>query len=122
YEPRSPLSSYALAAARHMHQYGTTREQLAHVALAANQWAQRNPEAQLRDPATLDDILSSRMVSDPLTVRDCCLVTDGAGAYVLVRSERARHAPRASLYALQRPPGVWQPQLAEGRPLPHPAA
>ena len=80
YEPLSPLSSYALAAARHMHQYGTRREDLAQVALAANQWAQLNPEAQLREPATLEQILSARMMSDPLSARDCCLVTDGAGA------------------------------------------
>ena len=88
YEPLSPLSSYALAAARHMHQYGTRREDLAQVALAANQWAQLNPEAQLREPATLEQILSARMMSDPLSARDCCLVTDGAGA--LLRAERAR--------------------------------
>ncbi|MVW70129.1 thiolase [Bordetella sp. 15P40C-2] len=112
YEPLSPLSSYALAAARHMHQYGTTREQLAHVALAANQWAQRNPEAQLREPITLDEILSSRMVSDPLTVRDCCLVTDGAGAYVLVRAERARDLPQKPVYVLGNATAVWNRQIS----------
>ncbi|KAG1246428.1 hypothetical protein G6F68_014644 [Rhizopus microsporus] len=63
YDPLSPLSSYALAAARHMHQYGTRREHLAQVALAANQWAQLNPEAQLREAATLDQILSARMTA-----------------------------------------------------------
>ncbi|CAM4193370.1 MULTISPECIES: thiolase [Bordetella] len=112
YDPLSPLSSYALAAARHMHQYGTTREQLAHVALAANQWAQRNPEAQLREPTTLDEILSSRMVSDPLTVRDCCLVTDGAGAYVLVRADRARDLPKKPVYVLGNATAVWNRQIS----------
>jgi len=83
YKPFNPLTSYALAAARHMHQYGTTREQLAGVAVAARKWAQLNPEAFVREPLTIADVLGSRMVSDPLTVRDSCLVTDGGGALVL---------------------------------------
>ena len=112
YEPLSPLSSYALAAARHMHQYGTRREDLAQVALAANQWAQLNPEAQLREPATLEQILSARMMSDPLSARDCCLVTDGAGAYVLVRAERARDLPRPPVYVLGNATSVWNRQIS----------
>jgi acetyl-CoA acetyltransferase len=112
YDPLNPLSSYALAAARHMHQYGTTREHLAQVALAASQWARLNPEAQLRDPVTLDEILASRMVSDPLTVRDCCLVTDGAGAYVLVRADRARDLPQKPVYVLGNATAVWNRQIS----------
>jgi acetyl-CoA acetyltransferase len=112
YDPLSPLSSYALAASRHMHQYGTRREHLAQVALAANQWAQLNPEAQLREPATLEQILASRMVSDPLSVRDCCLVTDGAGAYVLVRADRARDLPRPPVYVLGNATAVWNRQIS----------
>lgn len=112
YDPLSPLSSYALAAARHMHQYGTTREQLAEVALAASQWAQLNPEAQRRKPITLDEILASPMVSDPLTVRDCCLVTDGAGAYVLVRADRARQLPNKPVYVLGNATAVWNRQVS----------
>ncbi|HBD38982.1 MAG TPA: thiolase, partial [Cupriavidus sp.] len=77
YAPIQPLTSYALAASRHMHEFGTTREQLAEVAVAARRWAQLNPEAVMRDPLSIDDVLSARMVSTPLTVRDCCLVTDG---------------------------------------------
>ena len=80
YRPLNPVSSYALAAARYMHQYGATREQLGEVALAARKWAMLNPEAFKRDPLTMDDYLASRMVSDPLSVLDCCLVTDGAAA------------------------------------------
>lgn len=112
YDPLSPISSYALAAARHMHQYGTTREQLAEVALAANQWAQRNPEALAREPLTLDKILGARMVSDPLTVRDCCLVSDGAGAYVLVRADRARDLPQKPVYVLGNATAVWNRQIS----------
>ena len=112
YDPLSPLSSYALAASRHMHQYGTRREHLAQVALAANQWAQLNPEAQLREPATLEQILAARMVSDPLSVRDCCLVTDGAGAIVLVRADRARDLPRPPVYVLGSATAVWNRQIS----------
>ncbi len=100
YGPRYPISSYALAAARHMHQYGTTREQLAEVAVAARQWAMRNPEAFRREPLTIDEVLASPMVSDPLSVRDCCLVTDGGGALVLVRAERAADHPKPPVYLL----------------------
>ena len=90
YRPMMPPSAYALAASRHMHEYGTTREQLAEVAVAARQWAQLNPKAYLRDDLTVEDVLGARMVSDPFTVRDCCLVTDGGGAIVLTTPERAK--------------------------------
>ena len=100
YNPRYPISGYAMAAARHMHEYGTTREQLADVAVAARAWARHNPEAFERGPHA--DILSlgARMVGDPLTVRDCCLVTDGGGAIVLVRADRARDFPKPPVYVL----------------------
>lgn len=100
YNPREPISSYALAAARHMHDFGTTRQQLAAVAVAARQWAQRNPIAFARDPLTLEDVLSSRMICDPLSVLDCCLVTDGAGALVMTRADRARDLKRPPVYLL----------------------
>ena len=100
YRPRHPVTSYALATARHMFQYGTTREQLARVAVAARRWAALNPEAFMRKPLTVDDVLSSRMISDPLTVRDCCLVTDGAGALVMVRSERGTDSRGGPIYLL----------------------
>ena len=90
YQPVNPISSYALATARHMHQYGTTRDQLGEVALAARHWAQLNPEATKRDPLTIEDYRKSRLVSDPLSVLDCCLVTDGAAAVVMTRADRAR--------------------------------
>jgi len=96
YRPLFPLSSYALAAARHMHQFGTTREQLAEVAVAARQWANSNPEAFAKGPLSIEDCLASRMVSSPISVRDCCLMTDGAAAIVMTRTDRAR--------SLQQPP------------------
>ncbi|WP_295374332.1 thiolase [uncultured Pseudacidovorax sp.] len=100
YKPLNPPSSYAMAAARHMHEYGTTRRQLAEVAVAARRWAQRNPAAFMRDELGIDDVLASRMVSDPLTVRDCCLVTDGAAAVVMVCADRARDCPHKPAYLL----------------------
>lgn len=100
YRPLAPLSSYALAANRHMHLYGTTREQLAEVAVAARGWAQLNPEAAVRDALTIADVLGARMVSDPLTVRDCCLFNDGAAAVVMVRSDRARDCAKRPVAVL----------------------
>lgn len=100
YAPIFPATSYALAASRHMHEYGTTREQMAAVAVAARAWANLNPEAFMRGPLTVADVLASRMVSSPLTVRDCCLVTDGGAAIVMTRADRARHLPKKPVYLL----------------------
>jgi acetyl-CoA acetyltransferase len=100
FAPRYPISSYALAAARHMHRYGTTREQLADVAVAARLWAQRNPDAYVRGELTRADVLASRMVSDPLSKADCCLVTDGGAAVVRVSADRARDLRRPPVYVL----------------------
>jgi acetyl-CoA acetyltransferase len=117
YEPAFPVSAYALAASRHMHEFGTTREQLADVAVAARAWARLNPEAFMREPLTREDVLASRMVSDPLSVRDCCLVTDGGGAYVLVSAERARDLPKKPVYILGNATAVWNRQISSMRDL-----
>lgn len=85
-----PVAAYAMIAQRHMHAFGTRREDLAEVAVAARQWAQLTPEATARDPLSLDDVLSARMIASPLGTRDCCLVTDGGGALVVVSAERAK--------------------------------
>lgn len=100
YNPIFPATSYALAASRHMHLYGTTREQMASVAVAARQWANMNPEAFMRGPLSVADVLNSRMVSSPLTVRDCCLVTDGGAALVMVSAKRAKDFPKRPVYLL----------------------
>ena len=89
-----------MAAARHMYEYGTTREQLADVAVAARAWARHNPEAFERGELIREDVLGARMVGDPLTTRDCCLVTDGGGAIVMVRADRAKDFPNAPVYVL----------------------
>ena len=107
YKPRQPINAYALAASRHMHEFGTTREMLAEVAVAARGWANLNPEAFARGPLSLQDVLGSRMVSDPLTVADCCLVTDGGGACVLVRPDRARDLRHKPAYVLGAASAGW---------------
>lgn len=100
YKLMRPAGAYALATSRYMHQYGLRREQLGEVALAARRWAQLNPDAFMRDPLTMDDYLKSRMVADPLSVRDCCLVTDGAAAVVMVSAQRAKDLVRKPVYLL----------------------
>ena len=100
YRPFLPSTAYALAASRHMHQFGTTREQLAAVAVAAREWALLNPAAWEKKPLTIPEVLGARMVSYPFTVRDICLVTDGGGAIVLTTPERAKGLKKPPVYVL----------------------
>jgi len=100
YRMPRPIGSYALATARYIHQYGLKREQLGEVALAARRWAQLNPDAFVREDLSLDQYLGARMVADPLSVRDCCLVTDGAAAIVMTRADRARDLVSSPVYLL----------------------
>ena len=86
----TPVGGYAMAAMRHMHEFGTTSEQLAEVAVAARAWAGLNPGATHRQPLSVSDVLASPMISDPLHLLDSCLVTDGAGAIVMTTAEHAR--------------------------------
>jgi acetyl-CoA acetyltransferase len=113
YKPRYPVSMYALAASRHMYQYGTTQEQLAEVALAARQWAKLNPKAFIRDDLTMEDVLNSRMVSTPLTVRDCCLVTDGGGAVIVTSAQRAKDVRRPPIYLLGAGEAHWHRHISQ---------
>jgi acetyl-CoA acetyltransferase len=100
FDPFLPPTAYALAAARHMHEFGTTREQLAEVAVAARRWALMNPVAWEKKPLTIAEVLASRMVSEPLTIRDCCLVTDGGGAIVVTSADRARDLRKPPVHLL----------------------
>jgi acetyl-CoA acetyltransferase len=95
-----PPTGYALAAARHMHEFGTTSEQLAEVAVATRGWAMLNPRAAMRDPLTIADVLASRLIAWPLHLLDCCLVTDAGGAVVVTSAERARDLPKQPVYVL----------------------
>ncbi|QCO05984.1 hypothetical protein D3867_27110 (plasmid) [Azospirillum argentinense] len=84
------ISTYGLFAHRHMDLYGTTPEQLAQVAVTFREHAAKNPDARLRKPITVDDVLASPMIASPLHRLDCCVVTDGGGAVVMTSRERAR--------------------------------
>ena len=97
---RMPMGPYALAASRHMAQYGTTSEQLAEIAVSTRAWARLNPRARYRDPITVDDVLASPLQSSPLHLLDCCLVTDGAGAFVMTSAERARDLAKPPVLVL----------------------
>lgn len=94
----SLISKYAMAARRHMHQYGTTLEQLAEIAVSARANAALNPEAAYRDPITINDVLSGPMIADPFQKLQCCIRSDGGAAVVLVAEER--------IADLRKPP-VW---------------
>jgi acetyl-CoA acetyltransferase len=100
FRPFLPTTAYALAASRHMHEFGTTREQLAAVAVAARAWALKNPAAWEKKPLSVAEVLAARMVSYPFTVRDICLVTDGGGAIVMTTPERARDLKKPPVYVL----------------------
>lgn len=112
YAARFPVTSYALAAARHMHEYGTTREDLAAVAVSARQWAQRNPEATSRSPLAIADVIAAPMISSPLGKLDCCLVTDGAAAIVMVRAGEAPDHPRPPIYMTGCASEHWHKQVS----------
>jgi acetyl-CoA acetyltransferase len=95
-----PIPTYALAAQRHMYEYGTTSEQLAEIAVAARKWAGLNPAASLRDPLTVEDVLASPMMCTPLRLRDCCLVNDGGGAVIVTTAERAKDLRKKPVWVL----------------------
>jgi acetyl-CoA acetyltransferase len=94
------IGAYAMAAQRHMHEYGTTAEQLARIATAAREFAAWNPTALYRDPMTVDDVLASRLVADPLHKLDCCVVSDGGGAVVITTAERAADLAQPPVFVL----------------------
>jgi acetyl-CoA acetyltransferase len=113
YGLRLPIGAYALAASRHMAVYGTTPEQLAQIAVDTRRWAAMNPNARFRDPITVDDVLESPMVVSPLHLLDCCLVTDGAGAFVITSAERARDVARPPVYVLGAATGGTHSMITE---------
>jgi acetyl-CoA C-acetyltransferase len=88
------VNQYAMCAMRHMHEYGTTSAQLAWIKVAASQHAQHNPHAMLRDVVTVEDVVNSPMISDPLHRLDCCVISDGGGAIIVARPEVAQSLQR----------------------------
>jgi acetyl-CoA acetyltransferase len=94
------VGSYAMVAQRHMHEYGTTPEQLAEVAVTMRLHASMNPVAKYRNPITVEDVLASRVISSPLHLLDCCIISDGGGALVITSAERARNLKKKPVYIL----------------------
>ena len=91
---------YAMIAQRHMHLYGTTSEQLAEIAVAVRKHASMNPEAMFRNPITVEDVVGSRVISSPLHLMDCCLISDGGGAVVVASPELARNCRQSPVWVL----------------------
>ncbi len=96
----SLVGSYAMHAMRHMHEFGTTSEQLAEIAVGIREFAGFNPDAIYRDPITVDDVVNSRVIADPLHMLDCCAITDGGGAVIITTAERAKDLKQPPVYVL----------------------
>jgi acetyl-CoA acetyltransferase len=94
----TPVGGYAMAAMRHMHEFGTTPRHLAEVAVSTRKWAQLNPNATMREDLSIDQVLTGPLISDPLHLNDCCLVTDGGGAIVMTTAERAKELRKKPIY------------------------
>jgi acetyl-CoA acetyltransferase len=91
-------SAYAMIARRHMHEYGTTQEQLGNVAIAHRYHASMNPNAQFQDPITMEDYQHSRWLAEPFHLLDCCPVSDGGAAFIVTSEERAKELPKPPVY------------------------
>jgi acetyl-CoA acetyltransferase len=96
----SLVGAYAMAARRHMHEFGTTSEHLAEIAVGVREFAGFNPNAMHREPITVDDVLSSRLIADPLHKLDCCVISDGGGAVLMTTAERAKDLRQPPVYVL----------------------
>ncbi len=116
YGPTVP-AYYALIAQAHMAQFGTTEEQLAAIAVAARAHAARNPTAQKRDPITVEDVVNSRLIADPLHLLDCSLVSDGGSAVIMTSAERARDFPHQPVYLLGVGEGHSHEHISQARDL-----
>ncbi len=116
YGPTVP-AYYALIAQAHMAEYGTRPEQLAGIAVACRAHASRNPAAQMRDPITVEDVMASRMIADPLRLLDCSLVSDGGSAIVLTSAERAADMPHDPIYILGAGEGHSHEHISAARSL-----
>ena len=113
YGPMGPTTLFGIGVLRYMKQYGMTHEQLASVAVAQREWAGMNPRAMYRDPITVDDVLASRMIAYPFHLLECCLVTDGGGALILTKAERAKDFPQPPVYILGTGESVESPMISQ---------
>ena len=100
YGPMGATTLFGMGVLRYMKEYGLTHEQLAMVSVVQREWAGQNPRAMYRDPITVEDVLNSRMICYPFHLLECCLVTDGGGALILTKAERAKDFPQPPAYIL----------------------
>lgn len=117
YGPMGPTTMFTIGVLRYMKQYGMTHEQLAMVAVAQREWAGMNPRASYRDPITVQDVLDSRLIAYPFHLLECCLVTDGGGALILVSAERAKDFPNKPVYVVGSGESVETPMVSQMKDL-----
>ena len=117
YGPMGPTTLFGIGVLRYMKQYGMTHEQLASVAVAQREWAGMNPRAMYRDPITVDDVLSSRVIAYPFHLLECCLVTDGGGSLILTKAEKAKDFPQPPVYILGSGESVESPMISQMKDL-----
>src|SRR5438874_6991577 len=108
-----PPTLFTIPVLRYMKTYGTTEEQLAMVAVVQREWAAKNPRATFKDPVTVKDVLASRMIAYPFRLLLCCLVTDGGGALILTRADRAKDFPQKPVYLLGTGESVETPMVSQ---------
>src|SRR5216684_3568109 len=113
YGPMGPPTLFTIPVLRYMKTYGLTHEQLAMVAVVQREWAAKNPRATFRDPITVEDVLSSRMIAYPFRLLQCCLVTDGGGALILTTADRAKDFPTKPVYLLGTGESVETPMVSQ---------
>jgi acetyl-CoA acetyltransferase len=113
YGPAGPPSMFTIPFLRYMTDYNVTHEQLAMVAVVQREWAGKNPRATFQDPITVDDVLNSRMIAYPFHLLECCLVTDGGGALILTKAERAKDFPTKPVYVLGTGESVETPMVSQ---------
>ena len=111
--PMGPPTLFTLPVLRYMKDYGMSHEQLAMVAVVQRQWASMNPRASFQDPITVDDVLASKMIAYPFHLLECCLVTDGGGALILTRAERANDFPQPPVYIRGAGESVETPMVSQ---------
>ncbi len=113
YGPMGPPTLFTIPVLRYMKTYGLTHEQLAMVSVVQREWAAKNPRATFKTPITVEDVLNSRMIAYPFRLLQCCLVTDGGGALILVSAERAKDFPQKPVYLLGTGESVETPMVSQ---------
>ena len=113
YGPMGPPTLFTIPVMRYLKTYGLTEEALAEVAVVQREWAAKNPRATFKDPINVDDVLNSRMIAYPFRLLMCCLVTDGGGALILTKADRAKDFPTKPVYILGTGESAETPMISQ---------